>query len=258
MELIVLTVWQSDYYPLMDAWKPLVTILHLVDVRAEFSSFERATVLSMTPKTIIIENPTQSSRYGELLAHIHCLSIDKYNELKQVQPKNAIDPATIKEVMSVRRILHEIDRDPSKDVQAIVYGVITKFNIDAALVKACAHCNRFLARNQDECGNRNCALIETDDPRIAIKVYMPISIADHSGTLNGHINDENAQKILGHTAQELKLLPEATIDDIYSRFILNRFEIKVVIKPKSQTEYSANVLSIEEQDPNVIAVAMKP
>lgn len=254
---MVMTVWHPDYQVQMDQWKPLETILHLVDVQAEYSDFERATALSVKSKTVIIENPERSTRYATLMLYIHSLSIERINELKLNQPNAAIDPALITEVMSVKRILDQMERDPNQEIAAVVYGVVTKFDINSALIKVCAHCKRFLNRNFDECENADCRLIELAESKFVDKVSMPVWIADHSGTLKGRINDENSQRILGYTAQELKELPENDVDAIFNRFMLQRFQVKAIVKPKSQTDYVANILSIEIVAPFAMANALK-
>lgn len=253
-----MTVWNPDYHILMDDWKPLETVLHLVDVRAEFSEYERTIVLSITSKTIIIENPRQSSRYAEMMAHIHLLDTDKYNQLKSVEPVASISLSSFNEVMSVQRILDQIERDPVQEIHAIVYGVVTRFELSNALIKTCVHCKRFLTRGRTACDSAICNSIQTDGPRTVDKVYMPVSVADHSGSLKGRINNENALRILGYTAQELKELTESEIDAIFKRFMLERFKVTVIVKPKSQTEYTANFLNIETEHPDIMAKAMKP
>lgn len=249
-----MTVWHPDYQQRMDQWKPLETILQLVDVRFEYSTFERSTVLSITSRTIIIENPVNSSRSSEILAYIHELSLDKISALKNNYEKSSIPGAAIKDVMSVKRIRVEIERDPTKEIAAIVYGVITKFDINAATVRTCAHCKR-LIRGRSECG---CDLTQKDGPRYVEKFYMAVSIADHSGTLNCRIVDEYAQQTIGYSAQELKPMTEDSIDAIFNKFILERFAVKVIVRPKSQTEYFASIVSIETHHPSDVATALKP
>ena len=257
-DTIPMTVWHTEYQERMDQWKPLDTILHLVDVRAEYSEFERSTHLSITSKTIIVENPIYSSRSNEILLYLHDLDPEKFNELKSIQSKAATNVAAIKNVMTVRGILNGIERDPSKDISAIVHGVITKFDINGGVVKSCVHCKRILFRNRNECGTTSCATTPTNGPRFVEKVSMPVSVADHSGTLNCRISDEFAESILGHTAQQLKALPEDDIDAIFNRFMLQRFAVKMIVRPKSQTEYFANILSITTEPSEEVAMALKP
>lgn len=258
MDSMLMTVWHSDYQERMEQWKPLETILHLVGVRAEHSDFERSTVLSVTTKTIIVENPIQSSRVNELMVYIHTLDEEKFNKLKNHQQKSVVDVAAIRGVMTVKRILDAIERDPTKEIAAIVYGVITKFDINGAVVKSCVHCKRFLFRNRNECGTASCDVVQTNGPRYINKVFMAVSMADHTGTLNCRISDEYAVNILGHTAQQLKELSEDDVDAIFNKFILQRFAVKMIIRPKSQTDYFANILSIDTQPANQMAHALKP
>lgn len=62
VETMTMTVWNADYHDLMDQWKPFCAVLHLIDVGADYSDFEHTTALILTSKTIIIENPTASTR----------------------------------------------------------------------------------------------------------------------------------------------------------------------------------------------------
>ncbi|XP_031637925.1 protein hold'em-like [Contarinia nasturtii] len=256
-ELMSMVVWNPDYQSRMDLWKPLETILQLVDVRFEYSAFERSTVLSITSMTIIIENPVNSSRSNEIMAYIRTMSADKVNELKNNLRKPTIGADSIRDVMSVKRMRDEIERDPTKEIAAIVYGVITKFDINAAIVRSCGNCKK-LIWNRNECGMPNCDLIQSNGPRYVDKVYMAVSVTDYSGTLNCRIVDEHAQHILGHSAQELKAMTEDDIDAIFTKFILERFAVKMIVRPKSQTEYFASIVSIEAYDSNYVAQVLKP
>lgn len=257
MESIVMTVWHAEWQLRMNHWKPLETVLHLVDVKAEHSDFERSTVLSVTSKTIIVENPVHSSRSNELLAYIHSLPLDKINELKNSSAKPSIKAASITEVKSVRRIIDEIHRN-GNEIAAIVYAVIAKFDINSATAKSCVHCNRMLFRDQNDCGSESCKSIDTNEPRYVNKVYMAVSITDHSGTMNCRIIDENAQKTIGHTAQQLMEFSEDDVDAIFNRFMLERFAVKVIVRPKSELDYFASIVSIETERSNVIAEKIKP
>lgn len=257
MESMSMTVWHSDYQQLMDHWVPLTTVLHLVDVQVKYSGFERSMVLGVTSKTIIVENPVQSSRSIELMSYIHSLSEAKIESLKVIQLGTSTDAASIKDVLTIKRILDQIERDPSKEIATIVIGVITKFDINSSIIKCCVHCKRFIQRNRNGCEYANCNVVGTDGSQVFDRIYLAISLADHSGTLNCRIIDENAEQILGHTAQSLKLLTEDELDAIFNRFILERFAIKVLIRPKSPKEYFASVLDIEKMPSDHVATALK-
>lgn len=262
VDAMMMTIWHADYHERMDHWKPFETVLHLVDIRAEYSSFERATTLTSISKTIIIENPSKSTRCMELLVHIQMLTEDQLELLKLTQSTAPIDLDAITEVFTVKRILDHFERDGNggaKESAALVYGVITKFGINSATIKSCVHCKRFFTRNRNQCENEACnAMTVADGPKYMERIYMAVSIADHSGTLNCRMMDEYATQILGYSADELKSLPEEEIDAIFERFILQRFAIKVIVKQKSANEYFANVLSIENVRSADMAAAMKP
>lgn len=259
-DAMTMTIWYADYHDRMDQWKPFETILHLVDVGANYSDFERTTALTLTSKTIIIENPTPSIRSMELLAYIQMLTDDQLELLKQVQSTAAIDLAAITEVFTIKRILDQLERDDNggpNEIAALVYGVITKFGINSATIKCCVHCKRFLTRDREQCENEACTATD-GEPNYTERIYMAVSFADHSATLDGRMMDENAMKLLGYSGGELKSLPEEEIDAIFERFILQRFAIKVIVRRKSPNEYFANVLSIENIHSDELAAALIP
>lgn len=263
-DTMMMTIWYADYHERMDHWKPFETVLHLVDIRAEYSSFECTTALTCISKTIIIENPSKSTRCMELLAYLETLSEDQFELLKLTQSTGTIDLAAITEVFTVKRILDQLERDGNgcvKEIAALVYGVITEFGINSATIKSCVHCKRFFTRNRDHCENEICnAKAVNDGPKYIERIYMNVSIADHSGTLNCRMVDEYAAQLLDHSAAELKSLSEDEIDAIFDRFILQRFAVKVIVKQKVKDakQYFANVLSIENIRSADMAAAMKP
>lgn len=260
VETMTMTIWYADYHDLMEQWKPFRTVLHLIDVGANYSDFERATALTLTSRTIIIENPTRSTRSMELLAYIQMLSEDHLKLLRQAQPTAVIDLAAITEVYTIKRILDQLDNSNVKEIAAVVYGVITKFGINSAVIKCCVHCKRFFTRNRDQCENEACntMLVPDDGPNYTERIYMAVSFADHSGTLDGRMMDENAQQLLGHSGAELRSLPEEQIDAIFERYILQRFAIKVLVKRKAANEYFANILSIENIQSDELTAALRP
>lgn len=258
---ITLTIWNADHHDRMDQWKPFETILHLVDVGANYSDFERTTALTLISKTIIIENPSRSTRSMELLNYLQMLNDDQLESLKQIQSTASIDLAAITEVFTIKRILDHLERDSNgstKEIAALVYAVITKFGINSATIKSCVDCKRFFARNRDTCENETCnGMAVTDGQNYIERFYMAVSIADHSGTLDCRMMDEYATQMLGYSGAELKSLPEEEIDAIFERFILQRFAIKVIVKRKSANECFANVLSIENVRSDDMAAALK-
>lgn len=82
-----------------------------------------------------------------------------------------------------------------------------------------------------------------DGPNYTERIYMAVSFADYSATLDDRMMDENATQLLGHSGPELRALLEEKIDAIFERFNLQRFAIKAFVKRKAANEYF--VLSIE-------------
>lgn len=256
MESISMTVWHAEYQERMDGWKLLETVLHLVDVQATYSDFERSTVLTVTHKTIIVENPVRSSRSNDILAHIHSLSLNKIAELKSIQVNRSICADSITEVMTVKHILDEIEQGGFKQIAAIVYAVITKFPISSATVRSCANCKQMLF-NRTECESVSCVDMDFNGPKFIEKFYMNVSLTDHSGTLNCRITDTYGKQIFGRSAQELKATQEDDLNKIDQRYNLERFAIKVVVRPTSNKKHSAEIVSIESHHPDAMEKALK-
>lgn len=261
-----LIIWSPEYQQMADKWISMQTILHLVDVFFEYSEYDRSHILTLNSRSILIENPIRSSRSNSLLAHIHGLPAAEIDELKGVQPKvnaiDAVDLNAITEVMTAGKILRRIDDGTGTDFTVKFYGVITKFDIDSSfgrdpIIKCCIHCDRYLGKNQ-KCDNVYC-IPKLGNGRDYIEKYsVTLNVTDHSGTLvNCRISDEYATVLFGCSASEFKQLPESRIDDIKNEYHLERVVIKMIVKPKSRTDYAVNVLNIGSESPRTMAMQMK-
>lgn len=264
---IQLDIWLNEYQQCADQWRPMETILHLVDIRLEYSKYDRTHILNMDSRTIIIENPIQSSRANSLAQYLRCLTPDQYTQFKDVQPKvnpiDSINIAEINDVMTTERIRRSVEEGTENDFAVKIYGVITKFDINpkydrGPIMRSCRYCQRYLAKNQ-VCDNVYCV------PQLGYgamdfveKFFISFHLRDHKGAiLNCRINDEYASTLFGCTANEFKQLSETKIEEIEEMFFMKRFAIKMIVKPKSSTDFVANVLSIDGEDPEMMAKQMK-
>lgn len=261
-----LIIWSPEYQQMADKWISMQTILHLVDVLFEYSEYDRSHILTLNSRSILIENPIQSSRSNSLLAYIHGLPIDQFVELKGVQQKmnaiDAVDLDAITEVMTTEKILRLIDDGTGTDFTVKFYGVITKFDIEPGfgrnpIIKCCIHCDRYLVKNQ-KCDNVYCIPRLGNGQDYVEKFSIALNVSDHSGTLvNCRISNEYATTLFGCSAIEFKQQSDSRINDIKNEYYLERVVIKMIVKPKGRTDYAVNVLNIGAELPRIMAKQMK-
>lgn len=264
----MLTFWGNEYIQRANDWSPMVTILHLISVGAAFSDFNKRVGLTMRSKTIITENPVQSSRVNALMEYIIGLSDDDVNSLEPIEKPNytGVNLNEIKEVMNVRKIISLGDKidESGGEFTAISYAVITKFQIDSgfgAISKQCISCRKFLRGNNLCCENDNCKakfLKENVSEQFVRKFFVSIDVSDHTGTLNCHLTDSYAEKVLQCSVEQFLTSDEEFINELKSKFLLNRFALKLLIKQKTPTaKMFASILDIYETDPLEMASKIK-
>lgn len=201
------------------------------------------------------------------MAYVYTLDAEEYQKLTKIPRKSTdvVNIDEIKEVMTIKKILNRVKDGIDNQLGVVVYGVVTKFEIDpnydqSPFIKCCVICNRFLQKGCDVCTNTVCAneLLSTASTTSFIEKFnILIWISDHTGTLVCRINDDYAKTLLNHTVAELKLLSETAIEEIKNRYFLQRFAIKLVVKSKQQSEYLANVVEIVTLNPSDMAVGLR-
>lgn len=227
-----------------------------LDVRAEYSQYDRANVLTIDYRTIITENPTNSQRANDLLVYAR-----DHKTLQQIAAKRTGDDENvdqITEVMTVQKVLDQLTHGVSR-VAVIIFGVLSKFETDpefgaSPVVKACSNCNRYLANTRMQCTEVGCVAAQAS----AVDRFRILAwISDHTGTISCRINDEYANSLLKFNATAFKQLPESMIEQIKKRFVLQRFAIKVIVKPKQNSDYTASIVAITPTDPSEIAANLR-
>lgn len=239
---VTLNIWGGDYIQRANEWSPLRTVLHLVDAQANYTKFDSAVTLSMVGRTVIIENPSKSSRVTALqhyVTEMACL-------LKPLPGRASssayrIDVASINVVMTIGEVhdLLSTNGDGNeRQITALVYAVVCKFNLDTTnefgpISKYCRTCSRILKRSANKCDDPNCVhvLTESGELNYVEKFNIYVDLFDHTGTLkNCRLQDEYAAKVLGHDARNFATLLEDDIDALHNRFMLERFGAKLVVK----------------------------
>lgn len=246
---VMLTIWGGDYVHRAQDWKPMETILHLVDVVADYSNFSKCVTLTLAKRSIIIEDPVSSARSHSLKNYVLNGSLPRLLDISGGSDIQ-VDLSTITNVMSIHKIRDLCDAvDGEEQFTALVYAVITKFEIDLnnAYSKYCTKCNRLLKPQLISCEDPNCImqLAGTTDPIISEKFNVLVNLSDHTGSLvNCRLMDSYAANVLGHNITEYKNLSENEIEIIRSKYMLERYAVKILVKRKTafRTRVYYNVL----------------
>lgn len=129
---MLLTLWSDDFVARSENWQPLIQVLHIIDVKIGYSSFYKAIYLMTTPKTVIIDDPQHLAtrdlqQLGSVSAFGMTASVAEFGG-------NLPRPEDINTVMTCQRVLDRMETtDGAGDEDqftAVIYAVLTKFNID--------------------------------------------------------------------------------------------------------------------------------
>lgn len=229
-------------------------LLFSIDVRVEYSEYDRRNVLAMDFQTIIIENPTNSHRTRDLLAYAN--NHKTLQLMRSTESTENIDQIT--EVATVKKVLDQLSSG-ANGIAVVIYGILSKFEVDpwygaSPVVKCCAKCNRYLSRTEIQCREMGCV---ADQAGVIERFRILTWISDHTGTLKCQINDDFATNMLKYNVSAFKQLPESTIDNIKKRYALHRFAIKVTAKPKQESDYSATIVGITSQIASQVAANIR-
>lgn len=201
----------------------------------------------MDYRTIVTENPIHCHRAKELKAYANeHKALHKFH--KSATDAENVDQIT--EVMTVQKILDKLAAGETR-VAVIVYGVLTKFEIDprygaSPVVRSCRKCNRYLAKDVMRCIDSSCVAAQAD---VVDRFSILTWVSDHTGTLVCRVNDAYATTMLKYNATAFKQLPETQIDQIGKRYALQRFAVKAIVKPKQGADYTATIVDISPQNP---------
>lgn len=225
-------------------------------MRVEYSEYDRRNILAMDFQTIVIENPTNSHRTRDLLAYAHNHKTLHFISKRSTESTESIEQIT--EVATVRKILEQL-ASGANSVAVVIYSILSKFEIDprygaSPVVKCCAKCNRYLSRMEMQCTEMECMAKQVG---IIERFRILTWISDHTGTLKCRINDDFATNILKYDATAFKQLPESAIDHIKKRYSFHRFAVKVIAKPKQDSDYTATIVGITSQAASQVAANIR-
>ncbi|XP_017085309.1 protein hold'em [Drosophila eugracilis] len=239
---MLLSIWQSDWIRRAQQWQPRRTILHLVDVRVSYSDFHCCPVLSHSNCTLICENPmVVGEDCSLLLSFATTVELKTFDTCAQMELDNLPAAASIQNQMTVRQIYSraegELQNVSTNQFTAVLYGMITKFDLDGLsshINRKCTACQRLILHNLKDCASETCQmdfLLNNDRPKYTSYFNINIQFSDQTGTLvETRLAGNPAERILGLRADDFEQLAERDKSELKWRFLLKYFEVRLLVK----------------------------
>ncbi|EDV34209.1 uncharacterized protein Dana_GF21091, isoform A [Drosophila ananassae] len=244
-EGMLLTIWQEDWIGRGQTWKPLQTVLHLVDVKVSFSKYHQCPTFSHVGCTLICEDPhppsLEANNLMEFAASLKFYSFESF-ALPEMMCQLPF-PENITEAMSVQQIYSRTTgmlQDPSVvSFTAVLRALISTLDLDGLtpnISRQCSQCRRFIPRVLVECPTEMCQqeVQQSGSPPPWINHFnINVHFSDQSGTLvEGRLSGVTAERVLGLSASAFVQLPDREKGLLKWRFLLRHFEAKLlVLKP---------------------------
>uniref|UniRef100_A0A1A9VG56 MEIOB-like N-terminal domain-containing protein n=1 Tax=Glossina austeni TaxID=7395 RepID=A0A1A9VG56_GLOAU len=252
---VLLTIWQRDWIErALEFWKPLHTILHLIDFKVSYSDFYKSCTLSLTRRSLIYENP-----YGQetqaLAQFASTMSKTDFEAVNQIQIETLPKPEDVCTIMTVKQIYDRIQGsliDDKQQFTAVLYAMITKFNLDLPnflINKRCKSCHRFIPKEKSACDSEKCLLefsFGHSGDNYETFFNINVRLSDHTGTLiEAALTDSIASRLLGLNTTEFLKLKDEQLDKLKWSFLMDYFEVKVVIRKPSISRKKLMILVLD-------------
>ncbi|ALC48614.1 hdm [Drosophila busckii] len=241
-EGMILSLWHADWIRRAQRWRPRQTLLHLIDVRVAHSTYQGCPVLSYTSCTLIYEQPLpQSPECQQLLAFATNMPLPSFDmpgptNVDQLPAAHEIQvPMTVRQIYA--RAEGELQSSTSEQFTAVLYAMVTKFDIDgfsSCFSKKCKYCQRLMPQNSSECSNELCLLefsLNCSGARYDYFFNINIQFSDQTGSLvETRLSGGIAEQLLGVSANAFQQLSEQRKSQLKWRFLLKYFETKLFIR----------------------------
>ncbi|EDV91960.1 GH24650 [Drosophila grimshawi] len=254
---MVLTLWHLDWIKRAQYWQPRKTQLHLIDVRISHSRFYGCPVLSHASCTLIYENPQPLSAESQALSTFAATAPLKTFDIFAQTDMDSLPAADqIQTQMTVRQIYAraegELKDATSEQFTSVLYGMVTKFDIDGfamCISKKCKACHRLIPYSRNDCDNEHCLLefsLHHSGARFEHFFNINIQLSDQTGTLlEARLSGAVAERLLAIKADAFQLLPERRKTDLKWRFLLKYFEIKLLVRKPAAMRKSLAVIVVD-------------
>ncbi|KAH8419711.1 hypothetical protein KR009_001383 [Drosophila setifemur] len=256
---MLFSVWQADWIRRARLWRPLHTVLHLVDVRVSYSEYHRFPVLSHSNCTLVCEDPqTAGEDCGHLQSFAATLSPRSWDGcgMTELDSLPAVD--SIQTQMTVRQIYSRAEgelQDASTDqFTAVLYGLVTKFDLDGLssnVTRKCTFCQRLIPQNLEDCPSDVCQMeisMQFDGPRCHSYFNINIHFSDQTGTLiETRLAGQPAERILGIQSADFEQLEESKKSELKWRFLLKYVEARLLVKKAAGMRKNLIVVVVDMQ-----------
>ncbi|KAH8338881.1 hypothetical protein KR074_009034 [Drosophila pseudoananassae] len=263
-EGMLLTIWQEDWIQRGQKWKPLQTVLHLVDVKVSYSMYHKFPTFSHVSCTLITEDPhpptAEVNKLMEFAASLKFYSFE-YLAIPEIMcplpyreyPINDASECLISHILyrAAENITHVMNvktiysrskgflQDPSVlSFTAVLRALVSALDLDglaSTLTRQCPNCYRFVPRCLMQCPTEHCEFgAEDSDNAPWIHHYnITIHFSDQTGTLmEGRLAGLAAERVLGVSASDFVRMTEREKGILKWTFLLRHYEAKLmVLKP---------------------------
>ncbi|XP_059218403.1 protein hold'em [Stomoxys calcitrans] len=252
---MTLTIWHGDWLKKAEEyWQPMRTVLHLIDVKVSFSDYYKSCILTTTSRSIIYENPI-GVETNNLQRFADSTPRAPFDICAQVVSDNLPKPEDIQTPMTVRQIYSRAEcqlRDNSEQFTAVLYAMITKFDVDwqnLVISKRCKACNRMISQSKSLCDNEQCHLSfsfgYTGD-KFDLYFNINLHFTDNTGTLlEARLSDAIAGRILDISCERFLQYNDQELESLKWRFLLKHFEAKLLIKKPNTLRRKLTVVIID-------------
>ncbi|KAF4519602.1 hypothetical protein B566_EDAN003769 [Ephemera danica] len=241
-------LWNPDLIYRAEAWKPGQTVLFIADAMVEKREWNKRMVVSVGMRTIITENP-QSTEAETLRDYAVQQPLQLMDQLDQIHA-NITNPKSINKVMTVQQVNEIVEQQftssrSSREIYALLFCVPVNLDLDGSLCSVLAtRC--LVCKNLVDHRIGICEQCQLPDAQQSSNFDIRVTLADHTGSLSGvRLSGNTAEKVLGITANEFKLMSDDERTILKWRLLLERCAVRVVIV-QGTTEQSRPVISIIE------------
>ncbi|KAL0209780.1 hypothetical protein P9112_009864 [Eukaryota sp. TZLM1-RC] len=228
-----LTLW-GEHNIAMGEQLPMHSVIELV--AAKVVAYKDNVSISVTGETELVTH-ARSADARSLETMVQNGTIDVKNLAKIKQPSLEDDDIALETV--VQFLNHQNDQQQELKVFAKIIGFVTEIGLTGSkgYYMACHECNGRIRDGQ--C--RRCGNINPGRPHYLVH----ISIADHTGSVNGVVFGENAEAILGLASGQFAQLSDEQRNELEQFFIWKPYLILLKSKRGLSGNLSVECISIK-------------
>ncbi|XP_048575413.1 meiosis-specific with OB domain-containing protein isoform X4 [Nematostella vectensis] len=145
----------------------------------------------------------------------------------------SVDLTRITDVLTVNQLKTRLlnwDDVTDKENAGILFAFFTELNIDTddkyVVVTRCTQCNQRVDSLSGLCTRTECpAAANNMTSQVKTQYEIPVSLTDHTGTVQCRLPEKCAEAMLGYTAEEFLEVPQSQCTDIKFKYLLERCKV---------------------------------